>query len=130
MTWSASRFEQYPTAGGERLRLEVSHAENRTAVPDKRRRDGVRARRSKKELVNRRSWPNRDELGAAVFDVEVFYNRERRHSTLGCRFSRRLNPATAGGFVEARSRTRTDDPFLTMEAWSAWCCTLLPCLAR
>jgi putative transposase len=37
----------------------------------------------KKELVSRRSWPTRRELGAAVFEyIEVFYNRERRHSTL------------------------------------------------
>jgi putative transposase len=38
----------------------------------------------KKELVHRRSWPNRRELQSAVFDyIESFYNRERRHSTLG-----------------------------------------------
>jgi putative transposase len=38
----------------------------------------------KKELVNRRSWPNRLELQSAVFEyVEAFYNRQRRHSTLG-----------------------------------------------
>jgi putative transposase len=38
----------------------------------------------KKELVRRRSWPNRRELQSAVFDyIETFYNRERRHSTLG-----------------------------------------------
>lgn len=38
----------------------------------------------KKELVHRRSWPTRRELQSAVFDyVESFYNRERRHSTLG-----------------------------------------------
>jgi putative transposase len=38
----------------------------------------------KKELVNRHTWPTRSELGAAVFEyLEVFYNRERRHSTLG-----------------------------------------------
>ncbi len=38
----------------------------------------------KKELVNRRSWPTRRELSAAVFDyVETFYNPYRRHSTLG-----------------------------------------------
>ncbi len=38
----------------------------------------------KKELVRRRSWPTRHELRSAVFDyVEAFYNRERRHSTLG-----------------------------------------------
>jgi putative transposase len=39
----------------------------------------------KKELIYRRSsWPQRDELRTAVFDfIEVFYNRQRRHSTLG-----------------------------------------------
>lgn len=38
----------------------------------------------KKELVHRRSWPTRQELRSAVFDyIESFYNRERRHSTLG-----------------------------------------------
>lgn len=38
----------------------------------------------KKELIRRRSWPNRRELQSAVFDcIEAFYNRERRHSTLG-----------------------------------------------
>lgn len=38
----------------------------------------------KKELIRRRSWPNRRELQGAVFDyIETFYNRERRHSTLG-----------------------------------------------
>jgi putative transposase len=38
----------------------------------------------KKELVNRRSWHSRLELQSAVFEyVEAFYNRRRRHSTLG-----------------------------------------------
>ena len=38
----------------------------------------------KKELVNRRSWPSRLELQSAVFEyIEAFYNRHRRHSTLG-----------------------------------------------
>jgi putative transposase len=38
----------------------------------------------KKELVNRRSWPTRRELASEVFEyVEAFYNRVRRHSTLG-----------------------------------------------
>lgn len=38
----------------------------------------------KKELVHRSSWPTRQELRSAVFDyIESFYNRERRHSTLG-----------------------------------------------
>ena len=40
----------------------------------------------KKELVNRRSWPSRLELQSAVFEyIEAFYNRQRRHSTLGMR---------------------------------------------
>lgn len=38
----------------------------------------------KKELVHRRSWPTRRELSNEVFAyVEAFYNRTRRHSTLG-----------------------------------------------
>jgi putative transposase len=38
----------------------------------------------KKELVHRRSWPTRRELISEVFEyIEVFYNRQRRHSTLG-----------------------------------------------
>jgi len=37
----------------------------------------------KKELIHRRSWPTRRELGSAVFEyIEAFYNRQRRHSTL------------------------------------------------
>jgi len=38
----------------------------------------------KKELIHRRSWPTRRELTTEVFDyIEAFYNRVRRHSTLG-----------------------------------------------
>jgi putative transposase len=38
----------------------------------------------KKELIHRRSWPTKAQLRTEVFDyIEVFYNRERRHSTLG-----------------------------------------------
>jgi putative transposase len=38
----------------------------------------------KKELVNRRAWPSRHELQSAVFEyIEAFYNRQRRHSSLG-----------------------------------------------
>jgi transposase InsO family protein len=36
------------------------------------------------ELLNRHAWQTRGELQTAFFDyVEVFYNRQRRHSTLG-----------------------------------------------
>ncbi|HME02904.1 MAG TPA: IS3 family transposase, partial [Solirubrobacteraceae bacterium] len=38
----------------------------------------------KKELVHRQPWPTRRELGSALFEyIEAFYNRQRRHSTLG-----------------------------------------------
>jgi putative transposase len=38
----------------------------------------------KKELIHRRSWPTKAELRTEAFDyIEVFYNRQRRHSTLG-----------------------------------------------
>jgi transposase InsO family protein len=34
--------------------------------------------------VHRRSWPTRRELIVEVFEyIEAFYNRARRHSTLG-----------------------------------------------
>jgi transposase InsO family protein len=38
----------------------------------------------KKELVHPFSWPTRRELSSEVFEyLEAFYNRVRRHSTLG-----------------------------------------------
>ena len=38
----------------------------------------------KKELIHRRSWPTKAELRTEVFEyIEVFFNRRRRHSTLG-----------------------------------------------
>jgi transposase InsO family protein len=38
----------------------------------------------KKELIHRRSWPAKRELGSAVFEyIKAFYNHERRRSTLG-----------------------------------------------
>jgi putative transposase len=38
----------------------------------------------KKDLIHRRSWPTKAQAGIAVFDyIEAFYNRRRRHSTLG-----------------------------------------------
>ena len=38
----------------------------------------------KRELVYRQSWPTRDDAARAIHEyVEVFYNRQRRHSTLG-----------------------------------------------
>jgi transposase InsO family protein len=38
----------------------------------------------KMELIDRRSWATRAQARRAVFDfVEVFYNRQRLHSSLG-----------------------------------------------
>lgn len=38
----------------------------------------------KKELIHRRSWPSKAELRTEVFEyIELFYNRQRRHKTLG-----------------------------------------------
>ena len=38
----------------------------------------------KKELVNRYSWPTRADLQVAIFEwIEVFYNRQRIHTTIG-----------------------------------------------
>ncbi len=38
----------------------------------------------KKDLVHRRSWPTKAEARTAIFEfIEAFYNRQRRHSTLG-----------------------------------------------
>jgi len=52
----------------------------------------------KKELVDRRSWPEKAELRTEIFDyIEIFYNRRRRHSTLGM-----LSP------VDYENSTRSD----------------------
>ena len=38
----------------------------------------------KVELIHRHAWPTRDQARRAVFEfVEVFYNRQRLHSSLG-----------------------------------------------
>jgi putative transposase len=56
----------------------------------------------KKELIHRRSWPTRRELGSAVFEyIEAFYNRERRHSTLSM-----LSPAEYERSQERQSPSR------------------------
>jgi putative transposase len=44
--------------------------------------------RMQTELLNRRRWRTRIELANATFEyLEIFYNRQRRHSSLGM-----LNP--------------------------------------
>ena len=37
-------------------------------------------------MLNRKKWKTRIELANAMFDyIEIFYNRPRRHSGIGCR---------------------------------------------
>ena len=37
------------------------------------------------ELLNRKKWRTRLDLANAIFDdIEIFYNRQRRHSQLKC----------------------------------------------
>jgi putative transposase len=53
-----------------------------------------------RELVDRSRWRTTEEARLAVFDyIEVFYNRQRRHSALGylspAEFERRYRPATS-----------------------------------
>ncbi|MBF6215734.1 IS3 family transposase [Nocardia puris] len=36
------------------------------------------------ELLDRKKWKTRTELANAIFDyIEIFHNRQRRHSSLG-----------------------------------------------
>jgi hypothetical protein len=66
----------------------------------------------KKELVDRRSWPEKAELRTEIFDfIEIFYNRRRRHSTL-----RMLSPVDyenstlgPGGSRDAASRLTSNE---------------------
>ena len=59
----------------------------------------------KKELIHRRSWPERAELRTEVFDfIEVFYNRRRRHSSLGM-----MSPADF-----EQTRTKTDHSLVAL----------------
>jgi putative transposase len=64
----------------------------------------------KKELVHRRSWPTRHELTSEVFEyIEAFYNRVRRHSTLGMlaplEFEKRTLLPDGASFAATRLRS-------------------------
>lgn len=57
----------------------------------------------KKELIYRHSWPTRRDLIGEIFEyIEAFYNRQRRHSTLGM-----LSPVE---FEEGPRRSTVPDP--------------------
>jgi hypothetical protein len=67
----------------------------------------------KKQLVRRRSWPNRRELQSAVFDyIETFYNRERKHSTLGYLSPREFEMIS----LLNKQKNRKSSPDLSSEA--------------
>jgi transposase InsO family protein len=55
----------------------------------------------KEELIHRQGWPTRAMAKRAIFEfVEVFYNRQRRHSSLG-----NLTPVT----YEERRRQHSEE---------------------
>ena len=60
----------------------------------------------KRELIYRRSWPTRDEAAAAIHEyIEVFYNRRRRHTTLGGKSPAEYEALGEGGLIRQRSET-------------------------
>jgi putative transposase len=69
----------------------------------------------KKELIHRRAWPTKTELRTETFDyIEVFYNRERRHSTLGQRSPADYENSTMrrDGPIDAASRLPCSDQIM------------------
>jgi len=75
----------------------------------------------KKELIHRRSWPTKGELRTELFDyIEVFYNRQRRHRTLGQRSPVEFETSTLSrdGAEDAASRLASHDQ-ISLTATSA-----------
>ena len=73
-----------------------------------------------KELIHRRSWPTRAELRTEVFDyIEVFYNRERRHSTLGQRSPVDFENSTLSPTNPALAASRLASPSQIMSTTSS-----------
>jgi Integrase core domain len=68
-------------------------------------------------VVRRRSWPTKTELRTEVFDyIEVFYNRQRRHSTLGQQSPVDYENSTLrrDGPIDAASRLPSQDQITIM----------------
>ena len=66
----------------------------------------------KKKLIHRRAWPTKTELRTEIFDyIEVFYNRQRRHSTLGQRSpgDYKNSPLSPSRPIDAASRLPSQD---------------------
>ncbi len=69
----------------------------------------------KKELVHRRSWPTRRELTSKVFEyIEAFYNRQRRHSTLGM-----LSPSDYENSTDSGNHLLEDSSLRSSRTYSA-----------
>jgi putative transposase len=65
----------------------------------------------KKELIHRRSWPTKTELRTELFDyIEVFFNRQRRHTTLGMLSPTDYENSTLGGDGAALAAPRLASP--------------------
>jgi len=77
----------------------------------------------KKELIYRRSWPEKAELRTEVFDyIEIFYNRKRRHRALGQRSPVQFETSTLrrDGAQDAATRLASHDQnSLTADAAAA-----------
>ncbi|MBA2717846.1 MAG: transposase [Chloroflexi bacterium] len=60
------------------------------------------------ELLDRRTWRTRVELANAIFEyLEIFHNRQRRHSALGNAYADRVRdsaPVSDGGVMIRKSR--------------------------
>jgi len=74
----------------------------------------------KKELIHRRAWPTKAELRTEVFDyIEVFYNRQRRHSTLGQRSPVDFENSTLSPTNPALAASRLASPSQIMSTTSS-----------
>ena len=68
-----------------------------------------------KELIHRRTWPTKAELRTEVFDyIEVFYNRQRRHKTLGQRSPVDFENSTLGVDGASLAASRLASPHKIM----------------
>jgi putative transposase len=85
LIWHSDQGSQFVSArlrpAGPRRRHRPIDGQRRL-LRQRRRRELLR--HVKKELIHGRSWPSKAELRTEVFEyIEVFFNRRRRHSTLG-----------------------------------------------
>lgn len=63
------------------------------------------------ELLNRKRWKTRVELANAIFEyIEVFHNRQWRHSALGYRTSIEYELLSAQDTIHAASLPPQPDP--------------------